>query len=118
MLKYLKIRDFALIRELEVEFSAGLVLLTGETGSGKSILVDAVSLLVGGRATQEMVRSGGSRAVIEGIFSLGTTSPAAEALAASGPPRWGKLRGCCDARGCLSESREFERPGVRVPPPP
>jgi len=84
MLKYLKIRDFALIRELEIEFSNGLNLLTGETGSGKSILVDAVSLLVGGRSNQEMVRSGCSRSVIEGIFSNRPESLAAQALVNSG----------------------------------
>ena len=84
MLKYLKIRDFALIRELEVEFSDGLNLLTGETGSGKSILVDAVGLLVGGRSTQEMVRSGCAKAVIEGIFSARPGSRADSAIKDSG----------------------------------
>ena len=70
MLRFMRIRDFALIRALEIEFGPGLNLLTGETGSGKSILVDALGLLVGERASQEMVRSGSEQAVLEGVFSL------------------------------------------------
>jgi len=70
MLRFLRIRDFALIRELEVEFGPGLNLLTGETGSGKSILVDALALVLGERASLEMVRSGCEQAVVEGIFAL------------------------------------------------
>ena len=70
MLHFLRIRDFALIRELEVEFGPGLNLLTGETGSGKSILVDSLALVLGERASLEMVRSGCEQAVVEGIFAL------------------------------------------------
>jgi len=70
MLRLLRIRDFALIRELEIEFGEGLNLLTGETGSGKSILVDALGLILGGRSSQEMVRSGCETAVLEGMFAI------------------------------------------------
>jgi DNA repair protein RecN (Recombination protein N) len=70
MLRFLRIRDFALIRELEVDFGPGLNLLTGETGSGKSILVDALGLLLGERASPEMVRAQCEIAVVEGVFSL------------------------------------------------
>ncbi|HYK88525.1 MAG TPA: DNA repair protein RecN [Acidobacteriota bacterium] len=70
MIRFLRIRDFALIREVEIEFGGGLNLLTGETGSGKSILVDALGLLVGGRASSEMVRSNSDQAVLEGVFEL------------------------------------------------
>lgn len=70
MLQLLRIRNFALIRELEIEFGAGLNLLTGETGSGKSILVDALGLLLGSRSSVDYVRSGCDAAVIEGIFDL------------------------------------------------
>jgi len=70
MLRFLRIRNFALIRELEIEFGDGLNLLTGETGSGKSIIVDALSLLLGDRASPEAVRSGCETAVLEGSFSL------------------------------------------------
>src|SRR5512136_1593976 len=69
MLRFLRIRDFALIRELEVDFGPGLNLLTGETGSGKSILVDALGLLLGERASPELVRSGCSAAILEASFS-------------------------------------------------
>jgi len=68
MLKLLRIRDFALIRSLEMEFEAGLCLLTGETGSGKSIIVDALGLLTGGRSSPDLIRSGSDSAVIEGLF--------------------------------------------------
>ncbi len=70
MLRFLRIRDFALIRELEIEFGEGLNLLTGETGSGKSILVDAIGLLTGERASAEMVRANSDLAVLEGVFEI------------------------------------------------
>jgi DNA repair protein RecN (Recombination protein N) len=71
MLRLIRIRNLALIRELEIEFGRGLNLLTGETGSGKSILVDALGLLLGARSSQEMIRSDCDTAVIEGIFEIG-----------------------------------------------
>ncbi|MCH7803015.1 MAG: DNA repair protein RecN [Acidobacteria bacterium] len=86
MLKFLSIKDFALIDRLEIEFSQGLNLITGETGSGKSILVDAVGLLVGGRASQEMVRQGFDQARVEGIFELSREHPARVCLADAGIP--------------------------------
>jgi len=84
MLRFIRIHEFALIRELQVEFAPGLNLLTGETGSGKSILVDALGLIVGARASQEMVRSGGEPAVLEGIFSMPGESPVRRMLAEAG----------------------------------
>ena len=60
MLRYIAVNSFALIDQLEVEFQKGLNLITGETGSGKSILVDAVALLTGERASQESIRQGRS----------------------------------------------------------
>lgn len=68
MLKFLKISNLAVIRNLDVEFEGGLNLLTGETGSGKSIIVDAVSLLFGDRSSSDLVRSGQERATVEGLF--------------------------------------------------
>ena len=76
MLKYLRISNFALIDRLELKFAPGFNLITGETGSGKSILVDSVSLLAGERASQEMIREGFDKARIEGVFSLGPGHPA------------------------------------------
>lgn len=70
MLRLLRIRDFALIRELEIEFGQGLNLLTGETGSGKSILVDALSLVLGDRSSPEVVRANCDSAVLEAMFVI------------------------------------------------
>jgi DNA repair protein RecN (Recombination protein N) len=66
----LVIENYAVIDRLRVRFHAGLNLLTGETGSGKSIVVDALGLLFGGRASADMIRSGSERARISGIFSV------------------------------------------------
>ncbi len=70
MLLELTIRDFAIIDELHLTFGSGFNVLTGETGAGKSIIIDAVGLLLGDRASPEMVRSGADKATIEGIFAL------------------------------------------------
>ena len=68
MLRFLSIRNLAVIDRLELEFEPGLTVLTGETGAGKSILVGAVGLLVGGRASAELVRTGEDQAAIEAVF--------------------------------------------------
>ena len=68
MLRFLRIQHLAVIDRLELEFDTGLTVLTGETGAGKSILVGAVGLLVGGRASADLVRTGEDHAVIEAIF--------------------------------------------------
>ena len=86
MLKFLAIENFALIDQLEVEFLPGLNVITGETGSGKSILVDAVGLLAGERASQEMVRQGYEKARVEGIFHLSSEHPAFSSLLDAGIP--------------------------------
>jgi len=62
------IENYAVVDRLQVRFHAGLNLLTGETGSGKSIVVDALGLLLGGRASTEMIRSGADRARVSGVF--------------------------------------------------
>lgn len=81
MLLSLDIRNIALMDEMQVEFGAGLHVLTGETGAGKSILVDAVALLLGGRAQKELIRNGCDKARVEGVFDL-ADCPAAQALLA------------------------------------
>ena len=73
MLKFLTITDFATIDHVELDLAHGLNVLTGETGSGKSIIVDAVNLLVGGRANTASVRFGASHSVVEGIFHINST---------------------------------------------
>ncbi len=70
MLKLLKISNIALVPSLTVELGPGLVLLTGETGAGKSIVIDALGLLLGDRASPEIVRTGEERAAVEAVFEL------------------------------------------------
>src|ERR1700712_1352168 len=79
MLHELVVENYAVVDRLRVRFHTGLNLLTGETGSGKSIVVDALGLLLGGRAASEMVRAGADRARISGIFEL-APSPGLNAL--------------------------------------
>src|SRR5215469_11122642 len=70
LLTYLQIRDFAIVDALELELKPGLTVLTGETGAGKSILVEALQLLSGGRAGAEVVRQGAERADLSATFTL------------------------------------------------
>ncbi len=78
MLVELNVKNFAIIDELQLRFSSGFNVLTGETGAGKSIIIDAVSNLLGGRADSAMIRSGTDAAWVEGIFYL--NEPAKEAI--------------------------------------
>jgi len=71
VLKALTIRDLAIVRELDVEFAEGLTVITGETGAGKSILVDALGLCLGDRADSGSVRTGAARATVSALFDLG-----------------------------------------------
>src|SRR5499433_3291923 len=70
MLRFLRVRNLALIDQLELHFHQGFNLLSGETGAGKSIIVDALGLLSGSKASAEMVRTGESRAIVEAIFEM------------------------------------------------
>lgn len=70
MLKSFEVKDYALIEYISVEFGNGLNIITGETGAGKSILIDAMSLLLGERASTEVVRKGAQKSFIEGIFNV------------------------------------------------
>lgn len=74
MLKTLLVKDYALIEEVKVEFGTGLNIITGETGAGKTILIDALSLLLGERASVEVVRRGSDKSIVEGIFKVSSNS--------------------------------------------
>lgn len=76
MLKELSIRNFAIIEDLQIEFSAGLTIMSGETGAGKSIIINAVQLLLGARAVNDMIRTGTEAAELEALFTLPPDSPA------------------------------------------
>lgn len=70
MLTELRIQNFAIIDKLELQFGSGLIILTGETGAGKSIILDAVTMLIGGRAETTVIRTEAEYAFVEGLFSL------------------------------------------------
>lgn len=74
MLRELSIRNFAIIEDLTVSFSDGLTVLTGETGAGKSIIIDAVHLLAGGRGSQEFIRHGTRKAELGGLFQINSST--------------------------------------------
>src|SRR6185295_16077380 len=85
MLRLLRVRDLAIIDELELTLEPGLNVITGETGAGKSILLQALDVVLGGRPDADLVRTGAEEAVVEALF---TEVPAAarERLAAAGMP--------------------------------
>lgn len=85
MLVALELRDFAIIDALRLEFAPGLNVLTGETGAGKSILVDALTLLIGGRADAKAVRAPAQSALVQGFFSPGQFSPHQKSSPAPSP---------------------------------
>jgi DNA repair protein RecN (Recombination protein N) len=77
MLEELRIRNFAIIDELDLTFAPGFNVITGETGAGKSIMIDALELLLGGKSDSGVVRAGSDRTVVEGVFSLDARAQAA-----------------------------------------
>ena len=92
MLAQLTISNFAIVRELEIDFNSGMTAITGETGAGKSIAIDALGLCLGGRAEADMVRAGAQRADLCARFALKDT-PAAQ--------RWLEENQLEDGRECL-----------------
>src|SRR5258708_11871109 len=78
MLSQLTIRNFAIVDHLQIDWHPGLNVITGETGAGKSILIDAVGALLGDRLGPEVVRSGATRALIEGVFIIAAADPPAD----------------------------------------
>lgn len=84
MLKSVRVRELALIASADVSFGPGLNLLTGETGSGKSLIVDALALTLGARASTDQVRHGAERALVESVFEISGVPAALEMLAEMG----------------------------------
>ncbi|RLB42950.1 MAG: DNA repair protein RecN [Deltaproteobacteria bacterium] len=91
MLVRLSISDFAIIRHLEIDFHPGLNILSGETGAGKSIIINAVNLLLGGRATAELIREGAEEARVEGLFQIPESSTLPRVLEDMDVPFGGEL---------------------------
>jgi len=91
MLVQLAITDFAIIEALSVAFSGGLNILSGETGAGKSIIINAVNLILGGRASPDLIRTGADKAMVEAVFHLPEGSPLSSALAEMGVPFEGEV---------------------------
>ncbi|MEO6394141.1 MAG: DNA repair protein RecN [Pyrinomonadaceae bacterium] len=107
MLKSLQISNVALIDDLTVDFSDGFNALTGETGSGKSIIIDALALTVGGRSTVTLIRTGAETAVVTALFDLPDTAEVRESLAQTGNDASEPV----DAHFELLIRREFGRNG-------
>jgi DNA repair protein RecN (Recombination protein N) len=84
MLKELSIRNFAIIDDLHIRFDAGLTILSGETGAGKSIIINAVNLILGSRASTDMVRTGAESAELEALFDVAPQSRTAQTAADMG----------------------------------
>ncbi len=104
MLQTLRIRDFAIIAELELSLAGGFVVFTGETGAGKSIIVDAVQLVLGGRADATVVRQSAETAIVEGDFALtGESGTGVEAIL--------EREGLADEAGRVVLAREVRREG-------
>lgn len=72
MLIKLKVQNFAIIEDIEIDFKDGLTVLTGETGAGKSLIIDCIGLLLGERAASEMIRQGEEKAIVQGVFDNNT----------------------------------------------
>ena len=70
MLLEISIKNFAIIEEISLNFEQGMTVLTGETGAGKSIIIDAMNMMLGSRATTDVIRHGASKAEIEGLFAI------------------------------------------------
>ncbi|MDX1436623.1 MAG: AAA family ATPase, partial [Anaerolineales bacterium] len=107
MLSELHIEDFAIIDTLDLKLDTGLVIFTGETGAGKSIIIDAVSALLGSRADTMAIRSGAERALIEGVFQLqpGIADPVLALL---------KEQDLLDEASFVTLGREIQRQGRSV----
>ncbi len=99
MLTELSIRNLAVIEQVTLHFRKGFGVLTGETGAGKSIIIDALSLIVGGRGSSELVRHGSDKAEIEAMFDMAPAIRCGKRLRGSG---WKRMpRSICSYAGRL-----------------
>src|ERR1035438_9643166 len=101
MLTDLSITNVAIIDSLRLSFRPGLTMLTGETGAGKSIIIDAVGLIMGGRASADLIRSGEEEAVVEALFDISALPEIKQQLSEAG----------FDAEGELLIKRSLSRGG-------
>src|SRR2546422_9796324 len=104
MLRELRIRNFAVIESVAVEFGPGLNVLTGETGAGKSMLIDAILLVLGGRAQTDVIRSDADAATLEAVFDV--------------EPRGAVVAALDEAGLALGDRLPGARRGARPPGPP
>jgi DNA repair protein RecN (Recombination protein N) len=113
MLKHLTLKDFVIVSQLELTFHAGFSVLTGETGAGKSILIDALQLVLGARAESHWVREGAARAEVTAEFDPPPSWPPGWTRPAS-PPR----TPCCCAASSTARARAAASSTAAPPPPP
>jgi DNA repair protein RecN (Recombination protein N) len=109
MLSELSIRDFAIIDRLELKIHPGFNVLTGETGAGKSIVIDAVGLLLGERADAGLVRAGAEAARVEGVFALGAGARARSTRCSRASRSRRRPRARCCSREIRREGRDLPR---------
>ncbi len=102
MILSMRMHNIALIEDLTLEFGEGLHVMTGETGAGKSIVVDAVNLVLGGRADRDLIRTGTDKAWVEAVFDAGDSREVAE---------WAKEQSLEDFDGIVTLYREITRTG-------
>ena len=108
MLTDLHVRDLGVIEDLTLEFGPGMTALTGETGAGKTLVVEALQLVLGGRANSGMVRAGATEALVEARFVVGQGDAAHEVILTRSVPAEGRSRAWVDGRmaplGALGEA--------------
>ena len=98
MLTDLRVRDLGVIEDLSLSFEGGMTALTGETGAGKTLVVEALQLVLGGRATPTLVRAGATEALVEARFLRETSEGEREIVIARAVPAEGRSRAWIDGR--------------------
>ncbi len=125
MLEQLVVKNFALVEDLTIDFSDNFNVLTGETGAGKSIIIDALALLLGGRAQSEFIRSGTDKAILEGVFCVPSGHFVWELLAEMGIENEESLlvlsrelslngRNLCRINGRIFTLKQYQKIGLAI----